>query len=104
MTSTTSCASCSITEGIKWNAPSFCAGEYFAPVNTRDQNVVQIILHLGARVRHDIVDRVKVKDPNGLAQWLGKDRASVKFRDRSEIETNGPAFQPIVREWIAHLK
>ena len=58
-----------IEDGIKWNAPSFRVGEYFATVNTRDQ-----------------------------------DRASVKFRDRNEIERNGPAFQSIVREWIAHLK
>ena len=92
-----------IQEGIKWNAPSFRVQEYFATVNLRSQDSVQIILHLGAKVRHDISDRVSIDDPGGLLQWLGRDRASVKFGDMKEIETHGRAFQEVVRQWIAHL-
>jgi len=92
-----------ITEGIKWNAPSFAVGQYFATVNVRSEDAVQIVLHLGAKVRADITGRIAISDPNGLLQWLGKDRASVKFRNRNEIEANGSAFQEIVRQWIKHL-
>jgi hypothetical protein len=92
-----------IQEGIKWNAPSFRVKEYFATVNLRSQDAVQIILHLGAKVRHDITDRVSINDPGGLLQWLGKDRASIKFRDLHEIETNGRAFQGVIRQWITHV-
>lgn len=92
-----------ISEGIKWNAPSFCVGEYFATVNIRSKDAVQIILHLGAKVRADITGRIAISDPKGLLQWLGKDRAAVQFRDRVEVETNGSAFQEIIRQWIKHL-
>ena len=92
-----------IQEEIKWNAPSFRVQEYFATVNLRSQDAVQIILHLGAKVRHDTTDRISIDDPGGMLQWLGKDRASVKFRDLREIEANGRAFQEVVRQWIAHL-
>ena len=93
-----------ISDGIKWNAPSFCVDEYFATTNIRSQDCVQIILHLGAKVRADITDQIRIADPQGLLQWLGRDRASVKFRDMAEIKSNGPAFQSVIRQWIAHLK
>jgi hypothetical protein len=93
-----------IAEGIKWNAPSFRTVEYFATLNVRDRDAVQIILHLGAKVRPDITRRVAIDDPNGLLQWLANDRANVKFRGANEIETGGPAFQSVVRQWIAYLK
>lgn len=93
-----------ITEGIKWNAPSFAVGEHFATLNARDQDAVQIILHLGAKVRHDVSERIPINDPKGLLHWLGKDRASVKFHDAREIENHGAAFQAVLREWIEYLK
>ncbi|MEQ1515196.1 MAG: DUF1801 domain-containing protein, partial [Usitatibacteraceae bacterium] len=65
-----------ITEGIKWKAPSFAVGEYFATVNLRATDTVQVILHLGAKVRADITSRIAIDDPASLLQWLGKDRAS----------------------------
>ena len=41
-----------IGEGIKWNVPSFrTATEYFATFNLRAKDSVQLILHLGAKVR-----------------------------------------------------
>lgn len=94
----------SITEGIKWKAPSFRTNEYFATVNVRCQDAVQIILHLGAKVRPDIRERITVADSTSLLEWLGDDRASAKFKDRFEIEAQRPAFEAIVRQWITHLK
>lgn len=92
-----------VGQEIKWNAPSLRIKEHFATVNVRGKDAVQVILHLGAKVRDDITDRLAIDDPSGLLQWLAKDRASVKFRDMSEIETHGRAFQQIIRQWIAHL-
>lgn len=94
----------SIAEGIKWKAPSFRTDEYFATVNVRCQDAVQIILHLGAKVRPDIRERITVADSTSLLEWLGDDRASAKFNDRFEIEAQRPAFEAIVRQWITHLK
>jgi hypothetical protein len=92
-----------ISEGIKWNAPSFCVNEYFATINVRSNDAVQIVLHLGAKTRDDITDRLAINDPKALLQWLSKDRASVKFHDMKEIHANGVAFQEIIRLWITFL-
>lgn len=92
-----------ISTGIKWNAPSFFYREWFATVNIRSTDTVQIILHLGAKVRTDINARIDIQDPNKLLQWLGKDRASVKFASLREIENNRVAFANIISQWIVFL-
>ena len=97
-------ASPGISTGIKWNAPSFFYREWFATVNIRSNDAVQIILHLGAKVRTDINARIDIQDPNNLLQWLGKDRASIKFGNMAEIRKNTDDFQAIVSEWIGYLK
>ncbi|HQX23347.1 MAG TPA: DUF1801 domain-containing protein, partial [Pseudomonadota bacterium] len=40
-------ASAGISEGIKWNSPSFRTTEWFATVNIR-KDALMLILHLGA--------------------------------------------------------
>ena len=39
----------SITEGNKWNAPSYRTVEWFATMNLRSKTGMQVILHLGAK-------------------------------------------------------
>jgi hypothetical protein len=96
-------ASPKISEGIKWNAPSFRLQEWFATVNLRGQDTVQLIMHFGAKVNDISTKGIKIDDPKGLLEWLAKDRATVKFRDMKTIKANSSAFVAIVREWIAHL-
>src|SRR5690606_23532264 len=44
--------SSAISEGVKWNAPSFrTEKEWFATVNLRSPETLQLIFHLGAKVR-----------------------------------------------------
>lgn len=93
----------SIGEGIKWNAPSFRTSEYFATFHLRAKPGVQIILHLGAKSRGDAAPPVVIDDPTSLLEWLGKDRASVKFRDAADVEAKRAAFVAILRRWIEHL-
>lgn len=94
-------ADTSIGEGIKWNAPSFCVQEYFATIHIKNTKAVQIILHLGAKARAS--KDFTIEDPNGLLEWLGKDRASVKFNELETIHANAAAFSSIVSQWIKHL-
>src|SRR5262245_66652238 len=44
-------ASSEITEGIKWNSPSFYCHEWFATCNVRDNDCILIVLHQGAKVK-----------------------------------------------------
>lgn len=92
-------ASPAISEGIKWRAPSFRTSEWFATMNLR-ANVVQIIFHLGVKVSTDAGAKARIKDPAGLLEWLGPDRASMRFAEMDAIES-GAALRKIVRQWIA---
>ena len=96
-------ASPAIREGVKWNAPSFRTTEWFATFHLREQAQVKLILHLGAKVKASAVTGVKVADPAGLVEWLGKDRGMVTFADARDVAARGPALAALVRAWIALL-
>jgi hypothetical protein len=93
----------SIAEGIKWNAPSFRTSEYFATFQLRAKDGVQVILHLGAKKRDTATTGIGVADPEGLLEWLAKDRASVRFQDLKDIDARRAAFVDVIREWIQHV-
>jgi hypothetical protein len=92
----------SIREGIKWNAPSFHTTEYFATFHLRAKAGVQLILHLGAKVR-DNTTGMTIADPQSLLTWLAKERASISFHDLAEIRAQQTAFQALIRAWIVHV-
>jgi hypothetical protein len=92
-----------ITEGIKWNVPSFrTEKEWFATFNIREKDSAQLIFHLGAKTRTDL-QAFKIADPNGLMKWLGKDRAMVTLGAGRDIAANRKALESIVRAWIKQL-
>jgi len=95
-------ANSEISEGIKWNAPSFRLKEYFATINIRKDEIL-IILHLGAKVKDNSTAGLKISDPTGLLEWLAKDRAVIRFRDIKAIKSSKTAFENVVRQWIAYL-
>ena len=85
-----------ITDGIKWNAPSFRTTEWFATVHLRAKVGLPLILHLGAKARE--TPDVVFEDP--LLVRLGKDRASVTFRDASDVEAKKDHLATLIRRWI----
>jgi len=91
-----------IREGIKWNAPSFRAAEYFATFHLRAKDGVQIILHFGAKQRESAVSADAVSDPTGMLKWLGRDRATVMFEDLAAVKSRSRAFAQLIRDWLAH--
>lgn len=96
-------ASPAISEGVKWNAPSFrTEKEWFATINLRSTESLQLVFHLGAKTRPDL-KAFKLADPNGLMEWLGKDRAMVTLGAGRDILANKAAFEAIVRAWIKHV-
>ena len=64
---------------------------------------VQVILHLGAKAKAKDWKGIELEDPAGLLEWLGKDRASVKFADMKAIRASKKAFESIIRGWITHV-
>ncbi|MCB0063806.1 MAG: DUF1801 domain-containing protein [Caldilineaceae bacterium] len=93
----------SISEEIKWNAPSFRTTESFATFHLRAKRGVQLVLHLGAKVRETATSGIDLADPAGLLTWLAKDRAAVTFTDHAEIHAKQNAFTALIRAWIVNV-
>jgi hypothetical protein len=53
-------------------------------------------LHLGAKARGG--PDIASDDPHLV--WLGKDRASVTFRDGDDVAAKRDAFADLIRRWI----
>lgn len=96
-------ASPEIREGIKWNAPSFRTTDFFATVNLRATDSVQLIFHTGAKVKESALSGLKIADPAGLLKWLAKDRCLVTLGVGRDIQAKQAAFEAIVRAWIRQL-
>lgn len=96
-------ASPTVSDGVKWNAPSFrTEKDWFATINLRSKESVQVILHLGAKARPDM-KAFSVADRSGLMKWLGKDRAMVTLGSGRDIPKNRKALEVILRAWIKHV-
>jgi len=94
-----------IAEEVKWNSPSFHVdGAHFATVNVRGAaGALLLILHRGAKKRSDPLDPKTIPDPKGLLEWLGPDRAAVRFADAKAVTARAAALAAIVRHWIRRL-
>jgi hypothetical protein len=91
-----------IREGIKWNAPSFQTTVFFATVNLRVRNGVQLIFHKGAK-KEKTPRPMTIADPARLLKWLAPDRAMVALGSGKAFRGNQAAFKALVRAWIGQL-
>lgn len=92
-----------IAEGVKWNAPSFRTGEYFATMNLRAKVGVALVLHFGAKVRSVAAGPESIDDAGRLLKWLAKDRALVEFANEADLQARQEALQAVLRQWIRHV-
>jgi hypothetical protein len=92
-----------IGEGLKWNAPSFRTSEYFATFFLRATDSVQLIFHMGAKVKDNSTKGLQIPDPEGMLQWLAKERCIVTLGAGKELAKRRGALQEIVRAWIRQM-
>ncbi|HKA21578.1 MAG TPA: DUF1801 domain-containing protein [Blastocatellia bacterium] len=90
----------SITEGIKWNSPSFRTSEHFATMNLREKKGIGVILHRGAKKRDLPSGGIIIEDPSKVLKWLGKDRAMIVFDSLGDFSRRNDAFERIIQQWI----
>ena len=89
-----------ITEHVKWNAPSFrYAGDDRATFRLQPGDRLQLVLHRGARIRHDAGD-FEFADDTGLLEWVAADRAVVTFQDLDDVAARGSAVVELVNRWV----
>lgn len=89
-----------ITEGIKWNAPSFYRNGWFATANVRAKDSVIVVFHMGAKVRDNSTAGMRIDDKAGVLDWAAKERAISRFRDLKDFNAKRAAFKSVVSQWI----
>ena len=92
-----------VTEGIKWNAPSFRTSDDFATFHLRAKAGVQLVLHFGAAPRRNSAARARIADPAGLLEWKAPDRAVITVRDAEDVAARRAALLAVLRQWVQHV-
>ncbi|HEU4469654.1 MAG TPA: DUF1801 domain-containing protein [Flavisolibacter sp.] len=88
-----------ITEHIKWNAPSFCMnGDDRITFNLRPSDHFLLIFHRGAKVKD--AGSFVFEDGSGLLEWLSADRAVVKIYSEDELSSKKQALTQLVKKWM----
>jgi len=96
----------SIREEIKWNSVSFRNDhDFFATVNLRSTDSVQLVLYTGAKKKATAQTGVQVDDPHGLIEkWAAKDRCIVSLGTGAQVEGNAAAFTSLVADWLRFVR
>jgi len=97
-------ADSAITEGVKWNSPSFYCHGWFATINNRKPTQVDVVFYCGAKVRADSTVREAIDDSEGLLTWPSKDRALLSFKSDADFQTRLKSFQRITRQWVEYQR
>jgi len=88
-----------LTEGIKWNAPSFAVDdEDRITLGVENKGGVRMVLHRGAKAKDNA--GFTFDDPDRLARWPARDRGVVILKDRAAIEAKRTALIDLCRRWI----
>ncbi|MFE1664047.1 DUF1801 domain-containing protein [Microbacterium sp. P02] len=90
------------TESIKWKAPNFALADDFATFSLRRPGQVQVILHTGAKPKPGS-PQISVDDLGGRLRWADRNRAVVTFTSATDAAAALPAFETLVRDWVAQL-
>jgi hypothetical protein len=89
-----------ISETIKWRAPNFrYGGVDRVTFRLQPGDVVQLVLHRGAKVRDDS-DSYSFDDSGGLVEWVTTDRGTVTLADAAATAVQVPAIVDLVRRWV----
>ncbi len=93
-----------ITEGVKWNSPSFYCNGWFATVGGRRPDRLEIVLHHGAKVRHDATLQGTIKDSGTILKWASPDRATVTITSHASFESMRGHLAAVVKQWAAYQR
>ncbi len=91
-----------ISEGVKWNSVSFKTTDYFATINWRSADSVQLVLHRGAKSVSGGKE-MDIPDPKSLLKWLSTDRALLTLGAGPAFAANRKALEAVIRAWGKQL-
>lgn len=88
-----------ITERIKWKAPSFVhSGDDRVTFRLAPKGIFQVILHRGAKVKD--AKGFSFEDDSGLVEWLAPDRGVVTLPDAKTVKAKKAALVKLVGRWM----
>ena len=92
-----------ITEGIKWNSPSFYCNGWFATLNMHRKGMLLVVLHQGAKVKDNSTVGMRISDDTKLLEWVAKERCLVKFYGLDDIKAKENAFKAVIKQWVKEM-
>lgn len=93
-----------VTEGVKWNSPSFYCHGWFATISSHKPTQIDMVFFCGAKVRANSTVREVIDDPERLLTWPSNDRALLSFKSDADFQAKLKAFQRITKQWAAYQK
>lgn len=94
-----------LTETIKWNAPTFCDdGKDRMTIMLHKKDRVGLILHAGAKPKEDKNAPHLYADDTGLLEWNSNIRATITFFDLPDFLSKRDMFQKAVKHWVEETK
>lgn len=94
-----------LTEIMKWNAPSFCYnGKDRMTLLLHKKDRVGLILHTGAKPKEDKKAPHLYTDDTELLEWNSNIRATISFFDLTDFLSKRDLFKKAVRRWIEETK
>jgi hypothetical protein len=89
-----------LTQQVKWNAPSFChEGDDRITLRLQPGDRVDLVFHRGAKKKP--LGGFSFRDPSGLLRMVATDRGVVEFANAREIERRAGDLKSLVSAWIA---
>lgn len=89
-----------LTEGIKWNSPSYALdGRDCITLSVRPGKPVLVVFHTGTEVREDTKGAPVLQDSTGLLSWRSDIRATAEFVDSAAVNEKAADVAWIVRAW-----
>lgn len=91
-----------VIEDVKWNAPNYALADDFATLQLRRDDVVQVILHTGAKVKPDHPEIVLDPVPS-FARRAGRNRFVLSFFAATLSDDDIADLSGAVRSWTTQL-
>lgn len=92
----------SITEEIKWNAPSYKIDFHFATFKLYPQKNIQIILHTDSKVKEN-PHKFYLDNPHKIIKWAAPDRCVITLKSNEEVQKLEKYISSIIKSWISQL-
>lgn len=93
----------SLTEHIKWNAPSYAFdGQDRITFNLLNkEGLVKLVFHTGGTRTEDKRGKPVMDDPFSVVEWVSDIRGVVTFTDLDDITSKEKAVKSLVARWLA---